>query len=53
MKVAVITVSDRAYNGIYQDKSGEKIIEILRSKIDNLQIAKTIVPDEKDKILEA
>jgi molybdopterin adenylyltransferase len=53
MKVGIITVSDRASKGIYEDRSGEKIKEILLDKIKDVSIEKIIVPDEKDEILEA
>jgi len=50
MKVTVITISDRASKGIYEDLSGPKITEILLEKIRNIQIKRTIVPDERTKI---
>ena len=53
MKVAVITVSDRASKGIYEDRSGAKIIQILKDKITDINIDKEIVPDEKEEIFSA
>ena len=53
MKVTVITVSDRASKGIYEDISGPKNEEILKENIENIQIEKIIVPDEKNEILGA
>ncbi len=53
MKILVITVSDRASKGIYEDKSGaiivEKLNENLKDKIKNIE--KIIIPDEYDIIL--
>ncbi len=53
MKILVITVSDRAFKGIYEDKSGAVIVETLednlKEKITNIE--KVIVPDEYDTIL--
>ena len=55
MKILVITVSDRAYKGVYEDKSGTAIIktfeENLKDKITNIE--KIIIPDEFDLILNA
>lgn len=52
MKVIVITISDRAANGIYQDLSGQAIEDILRSKFENITVERQLVPDAKDKLLE-
>ena len=46
MKVTVITVSDRAFKGIYEDLSGPAIENILKQHIDNIEISGVIVPDE-------
>lgn len=53
MKILVITVSDRAYKGIYEDKSGAVIIKTLEYKLKNkiTNIEKIIIPDEFDIIL--
>ncbi|MFH0702413.1 MAG: MogA/MoaB family molybdenum cofactor biosynthesis protein [bacterium] len=53
MKVTVITVSDRASKGIYEDLSGSVIENILRENIKNIEITKIIVPDDKDELLHA
>jgi molybdopterin adenylyltransferase len=53
MKVTVITISDRASKGIYQDISGPVIEKILKESIENVEISRIIVPDEKDEILKA
>ncbi|MGE0088394.1 MAG: molybdenum cofactor synthesis domain-containing protein [Bacteroidales bacterium] len=55
-KVLVITLSDRASAGEYEDKSGPRIIELLNSylkKINvNHQINSDIIPDNKEKLTE-
>lgn len=53
MKVTVITISDRASKGIYEDLSGPAIEKIIKETIADAQIARVIVPDEKDEILKA
>ncbi len=48
-RAAVITVSDRAYKGIYEDKSGPTAAECLKSL--NFEIVGTaVVPDEAEQI---
>ena len=53
MKVAVITISDRASKGIYEDLSGPEIEKILLNEIPSCKIERTIVPDEGEDILRA
>lgn len=53
MKVTVITISDRASKGIYEDLSGPAIEKILKEGIKNAEISRIIIPDEKDEILKA
>lgn len=45
----VITISDRAYNKVYEDLSGEAIISILREN--NIESKKIILPDDYDLIV--
>jgi len=52
IKIAVITISDRAYKGEYEDKSGKKIIELLKDSGLDLEITYDLVPDEKSMIKE-
>jgi cyclic pyranopterin phosphate synthase len=52
IKVAVITVSDRASKGIYEDKSGKLAIEKLKDLKGNVVYYK-VVPDEKEEIQKA
>ena len=51
-QVQVITLSDRAYKGEYEDRSGPRIIEILEQffneKKNAFNIEHTIIPDEPD-----
>ena len=54
MKVAVITVSDRAYDGVYEDLSGPEIEKILLEGLsDDSTIERTIVPDVADALIQA
>ncbi|MCK5154207.1 MAG: MogA/MoaB family molybdenum cofactor biosynthesis protein [Spirochaetales bacterium] len=53
MKAAVITISDRASKGIYEDLSGPEIEKILKELVPSCQIRRTIVPDEEKDILKA
>ena len=53
MKVAVITISDRASKGIYKDLSGPEIENLLITKIPSAKIERSIVPDEEEEILKA
>jgi len=53
MKISVITVSDRASKGVYADRSGPAIEEVLRAAIPGCEIQREIVSDEKAAILAA
>ncbi len=54
MKAAVITISDRASRGEYEDLSGPAITEILRQKFqEEIELSGTIVADEMEAILHA
>ncbi|MCK5673024.1 MAG: MogA/MoaB family molybdenum cofactor biosynthesis protein [Spirochaetales bacterium] len=53
MKVAVITISDRASRGIYEDLSGPEIENILNEMVPSSKTKRVIVPDEENDILEA
>jgi cyclic pyranopterin phosphate synthase len=52
IKVAVITVSDRASKGVYEDKSGKLAIEKLKELKGDVVYYK-VVPDEKEEIQKA
>ncbi len=53
LKVAVITVSDRAARGEYADRSGPRIREVLEQKLPGVEVAVTVVPDEAGAITAA
>ena len=53
MKVTVITISDRASKGLYEDLSGPVIEKIIKENIADVEISRMIVPDEKEEIREA
>ena len=48
---AVLTISDRAFKGVYEDRSGSALQSILESKGSQV-IAYTMVPDEESLIIE-
>ncbi|WP_319416508.1 MogA/MoaB family molybdenum cofactor biosynthesis protein [Marispirochaeta aestuarii] len=53
MKLSVITISDRASRGEYQDLSGPAIMELLRDSFPEADIRNVIVPDDADALLSA
>jgi molybdopterin adenylyltransferase len=53
MKIAVITVSDRASAGIYEDKSGPEIVRLLAEALPAAEVATVLVPDEEPAIFAA
>ncbi len=53
MKAAVITISDRASKGIYEDKSGPEIVSILKESVPECEVETLIIPDEREEILSA
>ena len=52
MKVLVLTISDRASQGIYEDKSGPAIEAVFSEKLPDALIERRIVPDEEGPLLE-
>ncbi len=50
MTVAVITVSDRASRGEYEDLSGPMMADTFTHLVPGIVIERGIVPDEKDRI---
>jgi molybdenum cofactor synthesis domain-containing protein len=50
LEVAVITVSDRAFRGEYQDISGPTIVDIITESSIDANVSLTIVPDDKAQI---
>jgi molybdopterin adenylyltransferase len=53
VKVSVITISDRAFRGEYEDKSGPEIERLLEEAFPGCVADRSIVPDEAEKILQA
>ncbi|MFW6160529.1 MAG: MogA/MoaB family molybdenum cofactor biosynthesis protein [Acidobacteriota bacterium] len=53
LKIAVITVSDRAHKGEYEDLSGPKIKKIIEQSGMEAEVSLTVVPDEREHLLEA
>ncbi len=53
MKIGIITCSDRASAGLYQDESGSKIAEYLKQHIvSEYEVVYYCIPDDIDKIQE-
>ena len=50
MKILVVTISDRASRGEYEDLSGPAVKEILEEEIAGAEVEVVIVPDEEDEI---
>lgn len=51
IKIGVLTLSDRAYKGVYEDISGENIKQVLEEFIANkIDFVYEIIPDEQDLI---
>lgn len=53
MKIAVITVSDRASQGIYEDRSGPAIIEAIDRLVPGIEWEREIVPDGEESVFAA
>ncbi len=53
MLIAVVTVSDRASRGVYEDRSGPAVAEVLASLLPGVMVEREVVPDERERILEA
>ena len=53
MRVAVITISDRASAGIYEDVSGPQIESMLKERFPNAEISRIVVADEEQAIVDA
>lgn len=52
-KIRIVTLSDSASNGVYEDKSGPKINEMLKSHFGPASdMTVEVIPDEKDRLLE-
>jgi molybdopterin adenylyltransferase len=53
MKILVLTISDRASEGVYEDRSGPTVEEVLRAGIQGAGIERLVVPDDAAKIEQA
>lgn len=53
LRIAVVTVSDRAYRGEYEDLSGPKIKEIIEESELAAEVRVLVVPDEVEMIRDA
>ena len=53
LKIGVVTVSDRAYQGVYEDRGGPAILKWLQTAvISAMETLYRVVPDERQKIEE-
>ncbi len=53
MKVGILTVSDRASAGIYEDKSGKEVEKFVRENFDVSEVRYRLVPDERELVAQA
>lgn len=53
MRVAVVTISDRASRGEYEDLSGPEIERQVLARFPDAGVSRRVVPDEPEAILEA
>ena len=52
MRALVLTISDRASKGVYEDKSGPEIERILIANFPEIEVTREIIPDSKEIIQE-
>ena len=51
LKIGIITASDRASSGVYDDKSGKAIMEVLNEYLKtNPEYDYRVIPDEQEEI---
>ncbi len=53
LRVLVVTVSDRASRGIYEDRSGPAVEAALHELVSAVVVERTIVPDETEELRKA
>jgi molybdopterin adenylyltransferase len=53
MRILVVTISDRAFRGEYEDLSGPAVRDILEGAVPACEVESVIVPDEEEDILRA
>jgi len=51
VKVSVITISDRASRGEYEDRTGPEIEREVRGRFPDAEVSRRVVPDEPEQIL--
>lgn len=51
IRVAVVTVSDRASRGEYEDRSGPRVEELVREAYAASQVTRVVVPDDMEQIV--
>lgn len=52
MKILVLTISDRASEGVYEDRSGPAVEEVLEAGIPGARIKRLVIPDDEVEILQ-
>ncbi len=53
LKIGIVTVSDRATAGVYEDRGGPAVREFLETRLDDWEPHARIVPDEPPQIADA
>ncbi len=53
MRVTVITISDRAHRGVYEDLSGPEIERIISASFPQAEIQREIIPDDEGALRDA
>jgi len=53
VRILVITISDRAFSGEYEDLSGPAVREVLEGSIAGAEVEVVVVPDEEDRLARA
>jgi molybdopterin adenylyltransferase len=53
MKILVLTLSDRAFEGVYEDLSGPAVEKVLRKGIPGAEVERLVVSDDEDGIEKA
>lgn len=53
MIVGVLTVSDRAFSGVYEDKGGPKAVSCVNERFLDVETELRVVPDEANLIIDA
>lgn len=49
-RVAVVTVSDRAFTGDYEDRSGPVVVQMVRQRLGWEVVETSVVPDDRARI---